>query len=158
MPSKLKTDLPIDNHPEIVTVSQPSFSQSLTKLSPRNKFLLALSLVFLVALPLLMIAVLTQTRLNSRASNLRLTATPITPPTPTPTCKPRPKCLDVNPPCKIKDVGYCPKPTPTRKPTPKPCLPRPACLDAKVPCKLDESRFCPKPTPTRKPTPTPTRR
>jgi hypothetical protein len=47
----------------------------------------------------------------------------VKPKSPTPTCIPRPSCLDANPACmmKIPEGGYfCPKPT---------CIPRPDCMD-----------------------------
>ena len=57
----------------------------------------------------------------------------------TPTCRPRPPCLDATPKCLIAETAdMCPRPTPT-------CRPRPACLDATPRCLIAEtSDMCPR--------------
>ncbi|MBI2465277.1 hypothetical protein HYV64_03980 [Candidatus Shapirobacteria bacterium] len=59
----------------------------------------------------------------------------------TPTCVPRPACLDLPNPCRMPELPeYCRKPrvTPT-------CVPRPACLDLPNPCRMPElPEYCPK--------------
>lgn len=80
------------------------------------------------------------------------------PSSPTPTCIPRPACLDTEPSCEIappQNGNFCP-PT-TLMPTPT-CIPRPTCLDSNPACLIAEpvegwctekpSITTPEPTPT----------
>lgn len=69
---------------------------------------------------------------------------------PTPTCIPRPACLDANPACQVMPPynGVWCSASPTPKPT---CVPRPACLDANPPCRiqlLPGQVLCPVPKPS----------
>lgn len=115
---------------------------------------LGITLCLVVALPLFVFAALNVTRFFGRAASGEPSGEPPSPTAtvssfPTPTCRPRPACLDAKPhPClPLEPVGgWCPSPTPTPS-----CMPRPACIDAYPhPCKLPEplNGWCPVGSPT----------
>ena len=110
--------------------------------------LLTFGFVVLLVVGLLALVAAAQTRTELRKKAADFTNQVMETPTKihyaaTPTCVPRPACLDARPACKIAELSsYCPRPT---------CIPRPACLDAQPACKIAESsNYCP---PTPRPTP-----
>ncbi|HKC04735.1 MAG TPA: hypothetical protein VKC54_02600 [Patescibacteria group bacterium] len=120
-------------NPEIPTLTPEEINQKMELPEAKiknNHWITVLSMAAFVLLSLGVVAFLyyQNQQLKSMIANYQATPTatptntPIESATPTPTCKPRPACLDAKPRCLIPETNdMCPKATPTPTPIAKAC-------------------------------------